>query len=119
MGKIAVIFIFIWLGFRLLLHSTVFGDEGIIYSLYFNSGGFGILGLFCMLFDFVNTKKYRFPYLTVRKFKVLILVCIIYSAWCLIVDNLIMSGVGAHDSVIYTVTSMGIISTGVLCMIFA
>ncbi|MEE9574365.1 MAG: hypothetical protein V3W20_15020 [Candidatus Neomarinimicrobiota bacterium] len=114
MRKFAVIFIFSWLGLRILLHSFVLSDVGVIYSVYFNGQNIIIFGLFCIVYDFIKTKRYRLPYMTANGSEKLIIVSIIYSAWCLVVDNLIMSGIGAHDSAGYAITSMLIISIGAL-----
>ena len=119
MGKFAVIFIFSWLALRMILHSFILSDVGVIYSVYFNGQNIMIVGGFCIFYDFVKTKRYSFPYMTESSSEKLITVSIIYSTWCLIVDNLIISGIGAHDSTGYTITSMGIISIGALWAKFA
>jgi hypothetical protein len=93
-------------------------DVGVIYSVYFNGQNIIILGLFCIVYDFIKTKRYRLPYMTARGSGKIIIVSIIYSAWCLVVDNLIMSGIGAHDSIAYTAISMLILSLGSLWAIF-
>jgi hypothetical protein len=119
MGKFAVIFILSWIVLRMALHSLILTDTGMIYSVYFNGQNIMIIGAFCIFYDFVKTKKYSFPYMTASNSKKLIIVSIIYSTWCLVVDNLIISGIGAHDSTGYTITSMGIISIGALWAKFA
>ena len=118
MGKVGIILIFAWLGCRFLLHSTIFGDTGVLYALYFNSSNLPLVGFFCVLYDLVKRTKYRPPYIKVGRFRKLILVSIIYSIWCLAVDNLIMASVGAHDSSGYTISSMLIIITGIVWVIY-
>ena len=113
MGKIATIFILVWVLLRLVFHSFDFSNSEITSFIYFASNDVALIGFFLMLYSFANQRRFSL-FMGRNKFKKLILSLIIYSIWCFIVDILLLISIGTHDFTVYTAISMGIISIGAL-----
>jgi len=113
MGKIATIFILIWVFLRLIFHSFDFSNSEITSFIYFASNDVALIGFFLMLYSFARQNRFSL-FMCRNRFKKLILSLIIYSIWCFVVDILLLMGIGTHDTTAYTAISMGIISIGAL-----
>jgi hypothetical protein len=118
MNKYAGILILIWIAFRLLFHSVSFNNTNVATFVYFTAQNLAIISLSLVLFSFAEQRRVRFLFLSGVQLKRIIKTVITYSTWCLIVDILLLSEIGAHDSTAYTAISMGIISIGALWAIF-
>jgi len=114
MSRIAVIFVLIWVLFRLIFHSFDFTNSEVTSFFYFAGNDFALIGFFTVLYSLVKQRRFQLPFMARNQFKKLIFSLIIYSTWCLIVDILLLMDIGAHDTTAYTAISMGIISIGAL-----
>jgi hypothetical protein len=112
MKKIGGIFILSWLLFRLAWHSISFDNSYLLDSLYF------IFNDLCYVGFAILIKGTRISFLPLRVSKKIYLILLIYTLWCLIVDVLILTGIGAHDTAIYTQIDITILSIGMLWAIF-
>ena len=116
MTKVGSIFILLWMLFRLLSHVFNYVDNEIVTFLYFGGNDLAICGFALLLYSIRD--KINFTFLNKRKTKRLLLIVLIYSLWCLIVDIFILVGIGAHDTAIYTSVDITILSAGALWVIF-
>ena len=120
MRKLGGNIILIWFLLQLIIHALKFGESETVpfmhtqitrFAYYFVNCLFNI-GFASILYQ-LSDKIYIFS-LNKKRTKRLILVLLIYFVWCLIVEFLIVFGIGAVDSAIFTNIDMGIISIGMI-----
>ena len=91
-----------------MFHSLSFENSNISEFLYFAGNDLALIGLFGLLFHYSKGILKR-----------LVKVSLIYSAFCLSSDILMLLGIGAHDFWGYTAISISILALGTLWVIFA
>jgi hypothetical protein len=112
-SKLGGIFIFSWVLFRFVWHTFSFDLTDDLSDMYFILNdvcyiGFALLILRFSPISFVPKKISKRIYLLL----------VIYTGWCLVVDCLIISGIGAHNTAIYTIIDIAFLTLGVLCLMF-
>jgi hypothetical protein len=108
MGKFGGILIFIWLLFRAVFHSFDYDESRVVTNLYFVLNDLFYIGFALVIYGL------RFSFMSLVKSKRICIIVLIYSLWVLIVDVLILTGIGAADTAIYTQVDIAIIGIGAL-----
>lgn len=106
MNKLGGMLIFIWLLFRLVFHSFDFDESAIAKNLYFVLNDFFYVGFALIIYGL------RFSFMSLVRSKRICITVLIYSLWVLIVDVMILTGIGAADTAIYTQVDIAIIIIG-------
>lgn len=101
--KLGTTFIFIWALFRFVFHAFDFSNSELSSFFYFVGNDLGYLGFLLLI---LKTRLF------LSRSKKFIKVLLIYSLWCLIVDVLLLFGIGAHDTAIYTQIDLAILGIG-------
>ena len=137
MKKYEFYIIIIWLLFRAVFHSIDFTGsmtdlenecqliieqsigERIMAYLYYAGSNSDMLGFFIILRNLWIRGSLRISFLTKSQGNRFTKFLIIFSTWCLIIDHLLLFGLGAHDSIFYTISCIGGITIGALWVKFA
>ena len=118
MSKYIGIWILLWCVFKFIFHAISYDDTKIGALLYYVANGILNIGIFALIYSMIDKLNMRFYRIPRYKLKRLLKTVLIYSAWCLVVDVLIFSGIGARDTAFYTISDMGILGFGTLWAIF-
>lgn len=103
--KLGTTFILIWALFRFVFHAFDFSNSELSSFFYFVGNDFGYIGFLWLI---LKSKIF------LSRSKRFIKILLIYSLWCLIVDVLLLFGIGAHDTAIYTQIDLAILGIGAL-----
>lgn len=102
MKQRGIIFILMWILFRLVFHSFSFDNSEIVTFMYFGGNNLANIGFLLIILDNLKIGGW-IPLLRFRK---VIKSLIIYACWCMVVDVLMLAGIGTHDFVGYTAISI-------------
>ena len=103
--------------FRLIFHMFRYIDNDLITFIYFTGNDLAVCGFATLIYSIRD--KINISFLTKKRSKRLFLTVLIYSLWCLIVDTLILMGIGTHGTALYTSIDITILSIGAIWASFA
>lgn len=118
MSKYLGIWILLWCLFRFVFHAISYDNTEIGTLVYFVANDLITIGIFLSIYSMIKDTGVRYFRVSNLQLKRLLKIVLTYSAWCLVVDVFLFCGIGAHDSALYTIVDMGILSIGTLWAIF-
>ena len=119
MSKYIGIWILFWCLMNFIFHAISYKETPVVALVYYVAHGLLEMGIFLSIYSIVKKGRVNIYRIPTYRLKRLLKIVLIYSAWCLVVDVLIFSGIGAQDTALYTRTDMGILGIGTLWAIFA